>query len=162
MSFGLALLCDALPVLGPHARLIDELGGELSELLVAAPSLEPLLLGAGPAPLFSRARLVASVRPETGLLGALQSALLAGASATLLALDAAHPPPAAAILRRLLLDPRPGQALVYRREGALHPLPGRFRRGCLGPISRALALRERELLPFLRRLRCPSLEGAVE
>jgi hypothetical protein len=153
--FSLALLCEEPIDLSPHFELITGLGADLGELIVAAPALEPFIAGtAGPA-LPRPARLVAALHRAAGLPAALQSALLACSQSALLALDAARPPPPPDLLRRLHFDVRPGKGLV--RDSRTPSLPGRFRLGCLEPLSRALREGERELAPFLRRLHCYTL-----
>jgi hypothetical protein len=149
----LALLGDGPVEPSRHLALLDELGVDLCGLVVAAPAIEGLVGRALTRP----ARLVASLHPDAGLLGALQSALLVGEGEGLLALDAGQPPPAVEVLRRLLVDPRRVSALVFRRSGELGPLPGRFCAGFLGPLSRALLEGERDFPEMLRRLRCSSL-----
>ena len=152
--FSLALLLEEPADLTGHSKLIEELGPDLGGLIIAAPEIVPLLDGTLPWP-SPAARAVAALRARTGLPGALQAALLACSDPVLLALDAARPPPPVTLLRRLHLDPRAGNALVL--DGDELSLPGRFRQGCLGPLSRALLEGERQLAVVLRRLHCSTL-----
>lgn len=151
MSASLALLCVGEADLSVHRPLLEALGPELDGLLLAATELGAPLVAAA-ARLHPRLRLVAALHPEAGLLSVLQSALLGSSSAMLLAVDASQHPPPLASLQRLADDPRPGNALVFGSPDDLQPLPGRFRRGCLVPLGRALRAGERSFPALLRRL----------
>lgn len=156
MVFTLALLCVGETELARYESLVEELGrtGERpGELIVAAPDIVRWVGR-------TSARLAASLHPAAGLAGALQSALLAASFQTILALDAAAPPPPAGILRALLADPRPARALACRAGAAARTLPGRFLRSSLGVLSRALLDGGRELADVLRALHCSSLTGS--
>ena len=111
MPWTVALLFEGPLELGVQAGLLRELAalGEPGEVILAAPEIMP-------GPVGGSARLVASLHPRAGLLGALQSALLAASFSTILALDARQPLPRAPLLRALLADPRPAHALAHRDD----------------------------------------------
>ncbi len=152
MSASLALLCAGEAELSVHRAMLEALGPELESLLLAATEINPPLVAAA-ARLHPRLRLISALHPQAGLTATLQSALLACPSSMLLALDASRPSPPIAALQRLKADPRPGNALVFESSGELQLLPGRFRRGCLGPLGRALRAGEISLPALLGLLR---------
>jgi len=145
VRLSLVILCA--PGDDPRPRLLElaSLATELEEVLLAAPTLNGL-------PALPHVARVASVHRARGLAGALHAALAVARSPELLAVAAARPVSLEA-LRRLAAAPAAGNVLLL--EDA--PLPGRYRRGCLGPLTRALAAGEGELAVLARVLHASRL-----
>ncbi len=140
MRIALALLAAEAPA---PARL-----AELAALL----DTELIIACAGPRTAWGSA---SSVRPlQAGAdhpLALLHAALLLARAEALVALAGEDPLPPAALLRALATHPARGNVLLPARA-PLRPLPGRYRRGCLGALRRALLEGERDLGAVVRSL----------
>lgn len=105
------------------------------------------------------ASTVAAVRPLTGEgpVALLHAALIAARGDPLVAFDADQPLPPVELVRALASHPARGNVLLVESE-PLRALPGRYRRGCLGALRRALLEGERDLLAVTRALHATIVE----
>lgn len=151
MVYAVAVRCTAAILCVPgvelsHARL-DEVRAICDELLLCAPTVLPELLRGG-------LPVVAARVAGSGPLGSLHAALCVARHDAVLAFDGGQPA-AVDLLRRLAEDPSGSNALVVARRtssGSAAGLPGRYRRGCLGALRRALRDRRFDLEAILREL----------
>ena len=144
-----AIICDA----GVDRALVEARAGELrgfcDEILLCTPMISPALLECG-LPVVS-ARVAGS-----GDLGSLHAALSVARADAVLALQASRPCEAD-VLRRLAEHSGGSNALLAAPPSGL---PGRYRRGCLAALRRAL-MERRELSAILGELHAAHLgDGA--
>jgi hypothetical protein len=133
-----AILCVSGVDLSP--AWLDAVRVICDELVLCAPAVLPELARGG-------LPVVASRVAGSSLLGSLHAALCVARHDAVLALDGGQPP-AVDLLRRLAEDPSGSNALVVDRRASSESasgLPGRYRRGCLGTLRRALRERRFDL-----------------
>lgn len=120
-----------------------QLGGLFPEILVCGDQLEPLL-GLG-------LTLVAELASGPPPLPGLHAALTVARYPQLVAVSCSEPLPSLPLLRRLATHDSQGNVLLMGSDPP-RLLPGRYRRGCLGPFGRALRDGVPSLEEVLRRL----------
>jgi molybdopterin-guanine dinucleotide biosynthesis protein A len=125
-----------------HTPLFDE-------VLLCAPEIEPHLR--------TGVTLVADLFRGAGPLAGLHAALLTARHDTLLAVSGGQPLPPPETLLQLITHPSQGNAVVFEAAGQPVPFPGRYRRGCLRALRRALREGRVAVLPLLHELRCTRL-----
>jgi molybdopterin-guanine dinucleotide biosynthesis protein A len=140
-----AIICDP----GVDRALVEARAGELRELcdeiLLCAPAISPELLACG-------LPVVAARVAGSGDLGGLHAALSVARADAVLALDGSRP---CAIDASRRLAEHPGGSNVLL-AAPVSGLPGRYRRGCLAALRRAL-LEGRELDAILGELHAAHL-----
>jgi molybdopterin-guanine dinucleotide biosynthesis protein A len=143
-----AIICDA----GVDRALLEAQVAGLrplcEEILLCAPTISLELLKRG-------LPVVAARVAGAGLLGGLHAALSVASADGLLALEGGQGC-AVDVLRQLAEHPSGSNALLAAPSG----LPGRYRRGCLAALRRALADR-RALSAILGDLHAAHLEGGA-
>jgi molybdopterin-guanine dinucleotide biosynthesis protein A len=144
-----AIICEA----GVDRGLVEARAGELrevcEEILLCAPAISPELLECG-------LPVVAARVAGSGDLGGLHAALSVARADAVLAIDASRPC-AIDVLRQLTEHPSGSNVLL---AAPFSGLPGRYRRGCLAALRRAL-LERRDLSAILGELHAGRLGGGA-
>lgn len=149
MKYSLAILADANDSdvqLAPIPSLIDGLKALFDDIFICADDVQPYW--------DTRLPVVSSLFPHSRQAGNLHSALITAHPDNwgVVAIQAYDPLPPIDLLNFLAQHPSQAKILIAEVQGQLQPFPGRYQKGCIKPLRRALLDGHFDLLEILPAL----------